>query len=584
MAQNLPSAIKALPPATVRRIRTSQVLVDPCSVVKELIYNALDARVTSVFVDITANTVDLLQAKDNGHGIPAEDHPLDRWCVEYIITNKLKERLRKANPDLPRVKDPFFSMNITCPPSSYDSNVEPAKDDVLFADGNLVLKAVEKLLEASYLEATRHDPPISTQPYREQHDGGISSDTQLRASVAQKTRPDERENVGLSPQDPRIWASNMSSIEEEDLLAEALLPCIDEDLGEEAEHGAASLDNPWTIAKMNAPLRRRPPASNIQLMTPAKSRKGATNWSSSPLLSHTIHPGLLSRTEPLTPETVSRSPELRLQIHEDNIDESQVERTAFPRQRSDSSRSRLTRSTGSKMFQSNQKRTVQSKKNPNPPFASPLILSHNDSGVGNPTPKLNNFNAPPRKNQRQQRSFLTQAGPSDLHSAARNTAEDHVRGLHTQNSTDIRSFFREREPTPNLSHSPEPLEHAPSTSPLVIRPPRSQRTRTRSYKRALSFTPLSHLAQNIILTVSAPMTSIVQSTRKVDMGRNGVEWGVAVEDGYDDFPMEITQERMRVWCRRVDGLLHGLFGGVDGVDAAGVLKRRVWEAFGDVDE
>ncbi|KAJ5157734.1 DNA mismatch repair protein C-terminal [Penicillium canariense] len=66
--------IEALPHATVRAIGSTSVISDPCSVVKELIDNALDASTSSVIIEISQNTVDVIQVKDNGHGITAEDH------------------------------------------------------------------------------------------------------------------------------------------------------------------------------------------------------------------------------------------------------------------------------------------------------------------------------------------------------------------------------------------------------------------------------------------------------------------------------------------------------------------------------
>ena len=78
--------IAALPATAVRQIGSGPVLVDPSSVVKELIDNALDARAKSIFVDITANTLDSNQVKDNVHGIPAEDRALvcRRYCTSKI--------------------------------------------------------------------------------------------------------------------------------------------------------------------------------------------------------------------------------------------------------------------------------------------------------------------------------------------------------------------------------------------------------------------------------------------------------------------------------------------------------------------
>jgi DNA mismatch repair protein MutL len=80
--------IAALPPSTARQIGSGQVLIDPSSVVKELIDNALDARAKSIFVDITANTIDSIQVKDDGHGIPSEDRAL--LCRRYC-TSKIRE-------------------------------------------------------------------------------------------------------------------------------------------------------------------------------------------------------------------------------------------------------------------------------------------------------------------------------------------------------------------------------------------------------------------------------------------------------------------------------------------------------------
>jgi DNA mismatch repair ATPase MutL len=78
--------VAALPPTTARQIGSGQVLVDASSLVKELIDNALDARAKSIFVDITANTIDSIQVKDDGHGIPAEDRALvcRRYCTSKI--------------------------------------------------------------------------------------------------------------------------------------------------------------------------------------------------------------------------------------------------------------------------------------------------------------------------------------------------------------------------------------------------------------------------------------------------------------------------------------------------------------------
>ena len=78
--------ITPLPPETVRTIGSTQVLPNPTALVKELVENALDAKATSVFVEISANTLDAIQVRDNGHGIAPQDRCLicKRNCTSKI--------------------------------------------------------------------------------------------------------------------------------------------------------------------------------------------------------------------------------------------------------------------------------------------------------------------------------------------------------------------------------------------------------------------------------------------------------------------------------------------------------------------
>ena len=80
--------IAALPKDTSRAITSSLVLNDAVSIVKELIDNALDARANTVSVEISLNTLDIIQIKDNGTGIGVEDRQLlcKRGCTSKIRT------------------------------------------------------------------------------------------------------------------------------------------------------------------------------------------------------------------------------------------------------------------------------------------------------------------------------------------------------------------------------------------------------------------------------------------------------------------------------------------------------------------
>ena len=78
--------IKVLSSNAVRAIGSIQSLTDPTSVVKELVDNAIDAHATNIFVEISANTLDTIQVKDNGNGVPPEDRRLvcTRSCTSKI--------------------------------------------------------------------------------------------------------------------------------------------------------------------------------------------------------------------------------------------------------------------------------------------------------------------------------------------------------------------------------------------------------------------------------------------------------------------------------------------------------------------
>ena len=78
--------ITALSENTVHAIGSTQVLTDAHSVVKELIDNALDARASAIFIEISPNTLDVVQVKDNGYGIAPGDRTLvcKRHCTSKI--------------------------------------------------------------------------------------------------------------------------------------------------------------------------------------------------------------------------------------------------------------------------------------------------------------------------------------------------------------------------------------------------------------------------------------------------------------------------------------------------------------------
>lgn len=87
--------IQALSESDIRALGSPLVLHDARSVIKELIENALDSNADTISVEISANTIDIIQVRDNGSGIGAEDRDLlcRRGCTSKIRTIQDLENL-----------------------------------------------------------------------------------------------------------------------------------------------------------------------------------------------------------------------------------------------------------------------------------------------------------------------------------------------------------------------------------------------------------------------------------------------------------------------------------------------------------
>ncbi|CEL00573.1 Putative DNA mismatch repair protein [Aspergillus calidoustus] len=68
------ATIKAIEARSVHQIQSGQVIVDLCSVAKELVENSLDAGATSIEVRFRNNGLDLIEVQDNGNGISPENY------------------------------------------------------------------------------------------------------------------------------------------------------------------------------------------------------------------------------------------------------------------------------------------------------------------------------------------------------------------------------------------------------------------------------------------------------------------------------------------------------------------------------
>ncbi|KAL8784184.1 MAG: hypothetical protein Q9195_009152 [Heterodermia aff. obscurata] len=481
--------IAALPPETVHVIGASQVLTDSASLVKELVDNALDARASAVFVEISSNALDIIQVKDNGYGIAPLDrnlickreerisHPVGTTVriVDFLKTipvrrqsalkmfaktlSKIKTTLQayamarpavrfslkvlkaksekgnfmyapkpeasttdaatkivgkpiteqcewklwsspnadfqvgdseiyklecllpKARCDLSsvnnmgqylsvdsrpvsctrgvfkqivslfksylkstssdpseKVVDPFLYLNLICPQGSYDVNIEPAKDDVLFTDTHLVLELLETCFRDVYgqAKAVERAAPLSKkaiaksdqgfdlllarkqstpEPSPTQKDDNFETRVESAYSLSESPQLEDSSPVtvqGMSSSgvDPgvdnpsttlhadhasagnthasaKVWKQNMymDDSDVDDIYEGPVNPHethgIRQDRYDQDEYSelhSAEVSNPWTIAKINAPLRQTPNHSaNIHPLTPARQTGDVEN-------------------------------------------------------------------------------------------------------------------------------------------------------------------------------------------------------------------------------------------------------------------------------------------------------------------
>ena len=68
------ATIKAIEAKSVHQIQSGQVIVDLCSVVKELVENSLDAGASNIEVSFKNNGLDLIEVRDNGPGISSSNY------------------------------------------------------------------------------------------------------------------------------------------------------------------------------------------------------------------------------------------------------------------------------------------------------------------------------------------------------------------------------------------------------------------------------------------------------------------------------------------------------------------------------
>ncbi|KAI1310413.1 hypothetical protein F5Y03DRAFT_403406 [Xylaria venustula] len=123
------------------------------------------------------------------HYFSIDDRPMNtsRGVAKRLLKIYL-EHLRRSTV----VSDYFIRLNICCPPGSYDANVEPSKDDVLFSDEAVVEDAFRYMCSEVYKPVAdrNHGKPCTAKSQQNSISGTDSMDKdQLHQTCTTQTRP-----------------------------------------------------------------------------------------------------------------------------------------------------------------------------------------------------------------------------------------------------------------------------------------------------------------------------------------------------------------------------------------------------------
>lgn len=264
--------------------------------------------------------------------------------IGHEIVKVFKSYIRVAaskNESSKSVTDPFLCLQLRCPRGTYDVNIEPAKDDLLFEDRELVLTLVESLFSGYYGELERPSKS-DTRGTKEKISNSTEGSTGFELLLAQKstakpvTDPHDSgsplnetlPHISLSQRPLRGDPVCSTADHSNNGLSESLNP------SPAARTKRSSFVNPWSISKINASFQTPQRNNNTSAFTspvnlPSGSLQHSVQRGSEPG-SLQDSPNLSDLTSPPTSRLASGSPVRRRRQHPQTSNESSPEGTRIP--------------------------------------------------------------------------------------------------------------------------------------------------------------------------------------------------------------------------------------------------------------
>ncbi|KAI1488519.1 hypothetical protein F5X96DRAFT_685212 [Biscogniauxia mediterranea] len=107
-----------------------------------------------------------------------------------IYSDYLRTAFQISSPST--IHSHFIRLNIICPPGSYDANIEPSKDDVLFSDENIIISGFRNLCEEVYKPISANlEAPLS----EAQSISPLSDETNVITHLAQSSESSAEANL-----------------------------------------------------------------------------------------------------------------------------------------------------------------------------------------------------------------------------------------------------------------------------------------------------------------------------------------------------------------------------------------------------